>query len=503
MKLSFVLLLLGAASHAPMAMAQSPGTFTATGEMTTPRVGHTATLLADGTVLIAGGLALSGPGGAALSSAELYDPSKGTFTATGAMTTPRFNHTATLLPDGKVLIAGGSAGEFLGFFLLASAELYDPATKTFTPTGDMTKGQSARAATLLPSGKVLITGAYAGSYTAGRPTGATPISAELYDPSTGIFTPASNMGGPGGGATLLASGKVLITPDYFDVRPIQDEIYDPSTGTFSSTVNQSGCCESTATLLMNGNVLLAYSPSKGAPNGIAALYDPASGVFTATENMTNYRSGHTATLLSDGNVLLAGGSWSEVVPGIFFFADAEIYDPAKGTFGSTGSMQAYRWNHTATLLNDGRVLIAGGVSFVGSVSPNSYSGRFDNLSSAELYTPAVLVGPPVLLSLSGDGKGQGAILHSGTSRVVSSDDPAVPGEALEIYCTGLTDRNVIPPQVTIGGRMAEILYFGKSGYAGLNQVNVRVPSGVAPGPVVSVRLTYLSRPSNEVTMGVR
>jgi hypothetical protein len=205
------------------------------------------------------------------------------------------------------------------------------------------------------------------------------------------------MGGPGGKATLLASGKVLITPEYFEVRPIQDEIYDPATGTFSPTVNQAACCESTATLLMNGNVLVAYSPSSGALNGTAELYDPASGIFTATENMTNYRSGHTATLLSDGNVLLAGGSWGEVIPGIFFFADAEIYDSVKGTFGSTASMQAYRWNHTATLLNDGRVLIAGGVSFVGSVSPNGYSGRFDNLSSAELYTPAVLVGPPVLL----------------------------------------------------------------------------------------------------------
>ena len=170
---------------------------------------------------------------------------------------------------------------------VASAELYDPATKTFTRTGEMTMARRGHAATLLPRGRVLITGVYAGGYTAGIATDPTPISAELYDPPTGIFTPAGNMAGPGGGATLLASGKVLITPRIFDGRPIEDEIYDPSTGTFSSTVNRSDCCESTATLLMNGNVLVAYGAAYGVQE-IAELYDPASGIFTATENTTAY-----------------------------------------------------------------------------------------------------------------------------------------------------------------------------------------------------------------------
>ena len=464
-------------------MAQSAGTFTATGNMTMPRRGHTATLLADGRVLIAGGWGVPENQGT-LASAELYDPSTRKFMATGDMTAPRRYHTATLLPDGKVLIAGGTISDNSD---LASAELYDPSTGTFSPTGGMITARSGHTASLLANGKVLIAAGFNGSGC--NPCPYFVVSAELYDPVTGTFSATGSMTRPSfeqNVAILLPDGRVFIGGG-----PNSD-LYDPTSGSFSRTGGWEAITgwPDTQTLLANGKVLVAGGDPEafGAEVG-AGLYDPGTGTFTPTGKMNTARDFHTATLLPDGSVLIAGGQ----VNGGGVLTSAELYEPISGTFRATGGMVTPRCCHTATLLNDGKVLIAGGtVGFGGT------------LASAELYTPLLLVTAPSLFSVSDDGQVQGAILHATTQQLVSSDNPAIAGEALEIYLTGLADGSVIPPQVSIGGRMTEILYFGNApGLPGVNQVNVRVPSGVAAGAAVPVRLTYIGRPSNEVTIGVR
>jgi uncharacterized protein (TIGR03437 family) len=142
-------------------------------------------------------------------------------------------------------------------------------------------------------------------------------------------------------------------------------------------------------------------------------------------------------------------------------------------------------------------LITGGVTVGGT----NIAG---NTATAEIYQPALLIPGPRLFSLLGDGRGQGVIWHADTGQIATPDNPAGAGEVLSMYTTSLFEGGVIPPQVAIGGRLAEILYFGQApGYPGYDQVNFRVPNGAASGPAISVRLTYLGRPSNAVTIGVQ
>jgi hypothetical protein len=466
MKSSFVLplLFLGAVSTAPMVLAQPAGAFTVTGDMAMPRYGDTATLLGDGRVLIAGGRTADN---SLLASAELYDPSAGTFSLRSQMSTSRGGHTATLLADGRVLIAGGAE--------LPSAELFDPVTGTFAATGSMTTQRAGHTATLLSDGRVLLAGA--------------SLSAELYDPIAGTFTPTGNMHRVwflAGAAALLADGTVLIG----------EEVYDPSTGLFTDSGHSGHDVGFTTTLLVNGSAFIAGGGDSDPLACISQteLYDPSSASFAASPKMTLCRYSHTATLLPSGIVMIAGGASDDVGPYQANLASVEIYDFSSGTFGWIGNLNAGRQIHTATLLGDGRVLIAGGIGAPG----------YSALATAEIYTPQVLVHAPVLFSLSGDGKGQGAIWNPATGQIASSQNPTVAGEILSMYTTSLAEGGVVPPQVAIGGKLTEILFFGDApGYPGCFQVNFRVPRGVVPGSVVPVRLTYIGRPSNAVTIGVQ
>jgi hypothetical protein len=471
---------------ATMAAAQPAGSFAPTGSLITPRQFHTATLLASGKVLLTGGISAYGPNAPGLSSAELYDPATGTFSAIGNMTVPRVSHTATLLADGRVLLAGGYAGIAGGAFAGASAtaELYDPETGTFAPTGQMSAPRFWHSATLLNNGKVLIAGGYPAP---------TLSSAELYDPMTGSFTLTGSMTTPRAqqNAVLLVDGSVLIVPGGDAADYNTAEIYDPPSQMFRPADWRSagGAVGGSATVLTSGEVLITLNVSECDYPGMSAdSYDPVSGqgVLVPTVNATCRPTG---TLLSDGSVLIAAG-W-------YVGAVAQIYDESAETFLRTGDPATDRHDHTATLLPDGSVLIAGG-------SHDNGSSCCGTIAAAELYKPSVVKPAARLLSLSGDGTGSGAIEHAGTYAVVSDQNPAAAREIVIIYCTGILDGSAIPPQVAIGGRSAEVLWFGNTpGYPGLNQINVRVPEGIAAGSAASVRLNYLNRPSNQVTIAVQ
>lgn len=325
--------------------AQPSGTFAPTGSMAEPRAAQTATLLHDGRVLIAGGV----DDEVVLNSAELYDPKTGTFSREGSMASSRVRNTATLLQDGRVLVAGGEDYAGSSSKIFATAEIYDPSTGAFGPTGPMTTARSWYTATLLNDGRVLMAGGYDAK-------GTTLSSAELYDPKTGNFSRTGSMRAArfGQTATLLPDGRVLIVGGFGD--PTSAELYDPVTASFESA-GPTGVAlyGHSATLLADGRVLLAggYEDLTG-----AILYDPATGQFTRTGSMTEPRYNQTATLLTDGRVLVAEGNRSS----------ADLYEPKTGTFSRTGSLPLSKngspvTGSTATLLPDGRVLVAGGAVF--------------------------------------------------------------------------------------------------------------------------------------------
>lgn len=316
-----------------------------TGTMETPRGNLTATLLPNGQVLVAGGRLR---GTFNLNTAELFNPSTGTFTSTGGLNTGRNTHAAVLLPTGEVLIVGGQDIVNSRINCLSSAELYNPTTGKFRFTGSLNQARCYPDATLLSNGKVLIT------------DGAT---AELYDPATGRFSLTGNLNNARAvhTSTLLPSGKVLIAGgqgvggDYLATA----EIYDPATGTFSSTGSlHTARAFLSATLLGNGEVLIAGGQGP-APNfqilGSAELYNPATGKFTLTGSLNTPRCFQTSLLLPSGKALVAGGVTARVTT-----ASAELYDVSTGTFSVTGSMNDARENHAMVLLPTGAVLVAGG-----------------------------------------------------------------------------------------------------------------------------------------------
>lgn len=334
------------------ATTRTGGTIVATGPMAAARFDHAAVLLPTGRVLIVGGIERNGvmqPG------AELFDPATRRFTRTG---NPLAQHgwgvTATPLPNGKVLVAGGSTGCDAPCFT-ASAELYDPGTGRFALTGKMTIPRAEARTLLLRTGDVLLVG--------GAPVSQTNplLSAELYHPATGTFTSL--------GAThltdatqiaLLNDGRALV------VSSSGSDLYDPSTRRFTSTgaltIPRS---KFGGALLPDGRVLIAGGQAGGAWGTRVAstqIYDPRNGKFLPGPELkeTRFKLSKAVVALHDGQVLIAGGA-----------ERPEVYDPNSGTSVPVGgvALDGFLFS-TATLLSDGRVLLAGGYAKPGGAGVN-------------------------------------------------------------------------------------------------------------------------------------
>ena len=404
--------------------------WTSTAPLAAARNVHTATLLSDGKVLVVGGADKLG----AVSSAELYDPTVGSWTTTGSLSQARYGHTATLLENGKVLVTTGTTRSD-GSDEVRTAELFNPASHTWSFANSLARSRTSATATLLRSGKVLVGG------------GIGARSAEIYDPDAGTWLSAGSMSAARlvHTATLLPSGDVLVAGGSDFEAIASAEIFQVSDETWAVTNAMIGArSEHSATLLPSGKVLVAGGHGPSGYERSAELFDPATATWSTTTPLLSARSEHSATLLPSGNVLVVGGrndktltsveaydvlssAWSTLQSLTFarrahsatllpngkvlvvggrseddVIASAELFDPVTGKWSVTGSLQAPRYQHTATLLKTGKVLVTGG------------RDPYDNIrSSAELYDPALGIWTKTGSLLSGRARHSATLLPNG------------------------------------------------------------------------------------------
>ena len=352
----------------------APG-WSITGSMVQARADHTATLLADGRVLVAGG---GGAKGGRLASAELYDPASGTWAATGTMNAAGSPDRAILLGDGRVLVLDGWRG---------TGELYDPGTGRWRSAAPMSVARSFYTATLLADGRVLVAGGLGDD---GEPLAST----ELFDPVRGTWRAARPMAvaRSGHSATLLEDGRVLVAggrgatvtqaapgQGTFQVGPTlaSAELFDPRTGRWHPTGSlPSARAGHLATRLGDGSVIVAGGwGGAQPPDGSVAVYRPARGAWRVDGTLRQAEVlGDAAGLLPDGTVLMAGGFGGRLL----------IYDPATGTARAVANAHVTTSGASATVLADGRVLMAGGTLMT---SPNGWGIQSTVLAAAHLYDP--------------------------------------------------------------------------------------------------------------------
>ncbi|MGK0190219.1 MAG: WD40 repeat protein/predicted Ser/Thr protein kinase [Verrucomicrobiales bacterium] len=304
---------------------------------------HAATLLPSGKLLVAGGESIEA---VALSASHLFDPTTGTWLPTGPMRRPRSHAMMTLLSSGKVLVAGGKTRDYIP---LASCELYDPDTGIWTPTGSMASARFQGLPILLQNNLVLIVGG----------SSATSTSCELYDSNKSTWTPTGSLSMQDrvSMAVLVADGSVLAINGSH--RATRAERYDPASGIWNAVDSSLPARHgSTTTLLRSGELLVAG----GENHPTCHLFDPLTGAWRSTGSLPLPRDFHTETLLPSGKVLVAGGKAQTTT----YISDSPtvntclLYDPIEGTWSPAPDFEHPRSQHTATLLKNGKILFVGG-----------------------------------------------------------------------------------------------------------------------------------------------
>jgi hypothetical protein len=428
---------------APVAVTEG---WSSTGSMAQERIWHTATRLPDGKVLVAGG---RGNVGGAWRSAELYEPATGTWSATGSMPRAHANHRATLLPSGKVLVVGGGNENFI---MSMGAELYDPATGTWSSLANTHTYRLDHSMTLLPSGKVLVVG---------NPWSDEPP--ELYDPATNTWKLLGAMLTPrrDHAAALLPSGKVLIAGGVngSNTFTASVELFDPATETFSATSSLPqarsfhGQQTHAMAVLPSGRVLLTPSYGTG-----GALYDTTTGTWSPASASAPSGSIDTLTLLPSGKVLTT--AWGDM-------DSCYLYEPATRLWSLNPCMSVMRQNHTVTLIGPRQVLVTGGFN--------------DDNDMAMLATAEVLT------------LGNSApVAHDGTVQV--SEDKAT---GLDLRASDPDGEPLIytvvtaPARGTLSGTGASLTYRPAANFTGTDSFTFRVNDGTADSNLATVTLTVL------------
>jgi N-acetylneuraminic acid mutarotase len=360
----------------PVQASAEPGSWSKAAGLITGREEHSATLLPNGNVLIAGG---TDGRGKVLASAEVYNPARNRWSPAASMATARFDHTATLLPSGKVLVAGGLVGPD-PFGSLTTTELYDPTTDSWSATAPMIVSRARHTATVLPDGRVLVVGGLTLALRDGGLFPSQPTDAEIYDPQANRWSATAPMGfyRLDHTATRLADGRVLVAGGQGNGATVNStEIYDETTNRWISAAPM-GVRRSAqaATLLPDGDVLVVGGTGE-APNSLAIsltsaeIYDPRTNLWVTIASMAGVHVEHTATLLVNKTVLVVGLSGG---------SRPEVYDLVRNTWSTAGpSMDRYQ--HTATRLPNGKALIVGGYGL-------------ESLDSVLLYDPNAVAPAP-------------------------------------------------------------------------------------------------------------